>query len=168
MKKTLAYLLLLSISSSCAPESDSTDFASQKADTSNLRKNVASKPAPYQINNGMFVRNVDNGKIYIMFELRRRYIESSMTLYGLFKNPTIYDYNTSELSFTIEGAPLKADNSLIVESSTGRVFLREGNVIRYIPSMDIYNLYKFNDNAKTYVSSISNYTIGTNVGTTAY
>jgi hypothetical protein len=120
-------------------------------------------PAPY-------------GKAYFMFEGKARHIESYGTLTGLFVNTNIATDSASYLYYSdyvgIQppyitspnvGAPLKADNGLVHNTTTGKIYFREGSYLRYIPSMEIFNKYHFNMRALINTRSLSGVTFGPNI-----
>jgi hypothetical protein len=153
-----------------ATEADNNNLAIASRITLGNGVFFATGPAPY-------------GKAYFVFEGRPRHIESELTLRGLFINVNIptdinsysyYSYYISTLptdpllilygvAGQTLGLPLKANNGLVHHVQTGKIYFREGNVIRYIPSMEIFNKYHFNMAALTNVGSISSYSIGSNV-----
>jgi hypothetical protein len=118
----------------------------------------ATGPAPY-------------GKAYFVLEGQARHIQSILTLDGLFTNVNIqadaYAYNAYTRYLEIHpekiGNPLGPDNGLVHHTPTGRIYFREGNVIRYIPSMDVFNKYHFNMSALTNVISLHSYLVGDDV-----
>ncbi len=64
----------------------------------------------------------------------------------------------------MEGNPLGPDNGLLLHLPTGKVYFREGNVIRYIVSWEIFEKYHFNPDVLNWpqsrVTSINQYQIG--------
>lgn len=116
---------------------------------------------PLSLKDGDFVRNRYTGEVFFIFENRLRYIQSPMTLFGLFiiKNTNIRDVNPSEISGMLLGSDLTPDNDLRQDVRTNKIYLREGNILRYIPNRYIYDKYKFNDNAVRRIRGIGEYVI---------
>lgn len=152
-------MIIITFLFSCNRSEDLEDISSSTNVNKTEKGSSASNPLFFS--NGMFLRDISNRKVYVIFEGKRRYIQSPLTLYGLFKNP--YVENRSIFMDDL-GKDLTPDNGLIQHTATGKIYLREGNVLRYIPNMEIFNLYHFNTNAITRLSDISNYTIGYYVG----
>lgn len=115
--------------------------------------------------NGNFVRNPATNQIFFMFENKLRYIQSPMTLYGLFNitSGEIATVSPSNLSTVERGADLTPDNDLKQDNYTNKIYMREGNTLRYIPNIGIYNKYRFNNNAVKKINGTSGYTIGSDI-----
>ncbi|AZB24502.1 MAC/perforin domain-containing protein [Chryseobacterium bernardetii] len=115
--------------------------------------------------NGNFVRNPVTNQIFFMFENKLRYIQSPMTLYGLFNitSGEIATISPSHLSTVERGADLTPDNDLKQDIYTNKIYMREGNVLRYIPNLAVYNKYRFNNSAVKKIYGTSGYVIGSNI-----
>ncbi len=100
-----------------------------------------------------------------MFENKLRYIQSPMTLYGLFNitSGEIATISPSHLSTVERGADLTPDNDLKQDIYTNKIYMREGNVLRYIPNLAVYNKYRFNNSAVKKIYGTSGYVIGSNI-----
>lgn len=169
MKKILkisSFAVLSLAAFSCAGENDITNDLKQN-DVSSSEKKQFSKtslgPNDDVRQDGAFIRNYDNGYLYIKFEGKLRHIASLQTFHGLFDNDNIFIFetNTQNLLYNTNatmGESLAPDNELINHISTGKIYLRENNTIRHIPTMAILNRYRFRLSTVRNVTSISNYT----------
>lgn len=115
--------------------------------------------------NGNFVRNPVTNQIFFMFENKLRYIQSPMTLYGLFNitSGEIATISPSNLATVERGADLTPDNDLKQDHYTNKIYMREGNVLRYIPSIAVYNKYRFNNSAVRKIFGTNGYIIGNDI-----
>jgi len=109
---------------------------------------------------GHFVRDDATGRAFIGMEGKIRHIQSGTTLFSIFD----FDYPMLESypnvnQFTI-GTPITPDCSLINDVNSGKVYFREGNVIRHIFTAGSFNRYHFKWSAIKNVSNISSYTVG--------
>ena len=111
---------------------------------------------------GQFVRNDNTGQVYIVIDGYLRYIPNQQVLYGLFtfNQNMLHHLTSSQLSGTPVGAAINTDNGLVNDNYTGRVYFREVNYLRYIPSLTIRDFYHFNWNAIQNSSGIYGYTVG--------
>lgn len=97
------------------------------------------------------------GNVYWCFAGQWRHIESSITFLGLFSDQ---HYTSVTVLPTPVGVPLGVDNGLIHDVTTGKVYFREGNLLRHINNMTVKERYKFNWNSLTNVTSINSYIVG--------
>ncbi|NML56307.1 hypothetical protein [Chryseobacterium cheonjiense] len=127
----------------------------------NVTPKVISKgapPSPYIAYNGDFAKVTDqnpNGLVsvlyYVKFMGKWRHIDNQATWDGLFIDKSFrYDFGSiSSLSVSTQteiGSPIYIDNGLLQNPNNGRIYFREGNTLRWIPSMEIFNQYHFNPN----------------------
>ncbi|WP_123983664.1 hypothetical protein [Chryseobacterium sp. G0201] len=117
--------------------------------------------SPFIAYNGDFAKVTDtnpNGVtsvlFYVKFLGKWRHVDNQATWDGLFINKSIkqeFDLpSISSLSVTTQtpiGTPLYIDNGLLQNPNNGRIYFREGNTLRWIPSMAYFNQYHFNPNA---------------------
>ncbi|UTX46910.1 hypothetical protein [Chryseobacterium sp. MA9] len=168
-KIILSSLLGLSVLGlfSCSSESDITNDIKQSDLQNPHKERVFSKamlsPNDDPRRDGAFIKNYDNGKVYIKFEGQLRHVMSLQTLEGLFKRREIEIFPANSQSLLTSanatmGEPIGPDNELINHVLTGKVYFREGNIIRHIPTMSILNRYRFDLGNVRHVSDISNYT----------
>ncbi|ASK30843.1 hypothetical protein CEY12_12290 [Chryseobacterium sp. T16E-39] len=115
--------------------------------------------------NGNFVRNPITGEVFFMFENQLRYIQSPDTLFGLFNisNADIFDVSSTNLSTVKKGKDLTPDNDLKQDNYTLKIYMREGNTLRWIPNSTIYNKYRFNNNAVRKINGTGGYIIGSDI-----
>ncbi|ASW75715.1 hypothetical protein IQ37_01445 [Chryseobacterium piperi] len=115
--------------------------------------------------NGNFVRNPSTDEVFFMFENELRYIQSPDTLFGLFniRNSDIFNVSSSDLSTVKKGKDLTPDNDLKQDNNTLKIYMREGNTLRWIPNSTIYNKYRFNNNAVRKINGTSGYIIGADI-----
>lgn len=113
------------------------------------------------LKNGDFIKNTTNGFYMFMFEGKLRHIDKDATLDGLFVDARGMSRGVTQQQINdIEvGDPLLIDNGLI-QLPDGKVFFREGNYVRHINSLPIFNLYRFNNRAIKGVSNLNAYIIG--------
>ncbi|WP_261510081.1 hypothetical protein [Chryseobacterium paludis] len=168
MKKKLIYLAGLFLITSCSEREDALIANDQSSSITNTNFQMK---APIETNrpsqNGDFIKVTDNGNVLycIKFDGVWRHIDSPMTWNGLFVSSKTFRYEFSSIqdatfaTRTYFGDPLLADNGLVQDNSTGKIYFREKNYLRWIPSMDLFNKYKFNPEAVQHVSSISGYIV---------
>ncbi|MDF2476824.1 MAG: hemolysin [Sphingobacterium sp.] len=113
------------------------------------------------LKNGDFIKNTSNGFYMFMFEGKLRHIDKDATLDGLFVGARGMSRGVTQqqINDIDVGNPLLIDNGLI-QLPDGRVFFREGNYVRHINSLPIFNLYRFNDRAIKRVSNLNAYIVG--------
>lgn len=104
-----------------------------------------------------------NNNIMWRFEGAWRWVRSILTWNGLFSGQNVPTYNHTEIISPL-GEYLEADNGLIRDPSTLKVYFREGTFIRHIYSESVFNFYHFNWAAVKDVNSLSGYTIGNPIG----
>lgn len=166
MKKLFFAAVFAILATSCSND-DNENFAQAPSETPAgqiLAKGVI-EPLPSK--NGDFIKITENGNVFYCFLFRGswRHIDSEMTWNGLFTSPKSFRYNFNSFQeaqvMTRKGFdnPLFADNGLIRDTTTGKIYLREGNTLRWIVSMEIFNAYQFNMAVVQNVNSISSYTI---------
>lgn len=120
--------------------------------------NEVKAQVPSSYTEGHFYKDNSNGKVYWFAKGALRHVESAGTLNGLFSNATSYMFISNSLGSNAPiGAPLTADNGLINDVNTGKVYFRRGNYIHYITTLDAFHEYHFSMAAVTNVSSISSY-----------
>lgn len=117
------------------------------------------------LKNGAFIKNTTNGAYMFMFEGKLRHIDKDATLDGLFVGARAMSRNVSQQQINdIEiGSPLLIDNGLLQLISDNRVFFREGNFIRYINSLPVFNMYRFSNKAIKRISNLNGYIIGPDI-----
>lgn len=176
--KVSAFALMCSMIYSCA-ESNIDELTSPTEANSHLKVapgggEEAVDPIIKPTSNGDFVKVTlanTTGEVFYMwrFENRWRHVVSPMTWDGLFTSPKSFRYSFlsfSELTtFTGIGigSPLYADNDLKQDNYTQKIYLREGNLLRWIPNLAIYNQYKFNNSAIHPINGTAGYTIGSDI-----
>jgi len=152
---------------SCSGENDITNDLNQSDLKNSQKEQLVSRaslgPNDDPRQDGAFIKNYDNGKVYIKFEGKLRHVMSLQTLEGLFKRSEIEIFPANSQSLLTNanatmGEPIGPDNELINHVPTGKVYFREGNIIRHIPTMPILNRYRFDLGNVRHVSDISNYT----------
>ncbi len=156
MKKLLILPALLMLVVSCSNNDDlmeSQQNVEKAVSTSNLQSKDA-PPSPYIAYNGDFAKVNDHGNIlyYVKFMEKWRHIDNQATWDGLFVNKSFkYEFGSiSSLSGSTQteiSSPIYIDNGLLQNPNNGRIYFREGNTLRWIPSMAIFNQYHFNPNA---------------------
>ncbi|WP_184546834.1 hypothetical protein [Mucilaginibacter sp. FT3.2] len=116
---------------------------------------------------GDFIRNDNTGAVYIFIEDKLRYIPNTDVLNGLFtfSGNILKHYSADQLaSLSISvGNPIITDNGLIEDSNNGRVYLREGNFLRWIYSLETLYLYHFNETIIQRKNGLAGYTVGDNI-----
>lgn len=135
--------------------------------SNNLMQNKDPNPTILPSTNGDFIKVTNNGQIYYCFRFmgQWRHVSSPLTWNGLFTSPKFfrYSFNSFEEAVVMTGkgfsSPLLPDNGLINDVTTGKLYFREGNDLRWIPNMTICNNYKFNINVRQNVNSVSSYNI---------
>ncbi|WP_294280480.1 hypothetical protein [uncultured Chryseobacterium sp.] len=164
MKKKLVLLAtFFIIVHSC---SDREDLIADQSGLNNKSLNSTSElnlktapPSPYIANNGDFAKVVDTNSngltsvlYYVKFMGKWRHIDNQATWDGLFVNKSFkYEFpSVSSLTGSTQTettTPIYIDNGLLQNPNNGRIYFREGNTLRWIPSMSIFNQYHFNPNA---------------------
>lgn len=88
---------------------------------------------PLNLSDGNFVINKFNGDVYFIFENKLRYIQSPMTVFGLFNisSADIRDVYPTEISGIERGLNLPPDNDLKQDAYTKKIYLREGKTLRW-------------------------------------
>ncbi|MCS4303253.1 hypothetical protein [Chryseobacterium sp. BIGb0232] len=166
MKKIICASFLALLTLSCSNDDNentvltSPTISTTQSQAKGVREPISSK-------NGDFIKVTENGNVYfcILFRGSWRHVASEMTWNGLFTSPKTFRYTfNSRMEATVLTAkgfdsPLLADNGLIHDVTTGKIYFREGNTLRWIVSMEIFNAYKFSMAAVQNVNNISNYTI---------
>lgn len=159
MRKILILPVLLMLSVSCSNNDDLMDNRQTLDNVTSKSSAKDAPPSPYIAYNGDFAKVTDqnpNGVVsvlyYVKFMGKWRHIDNQATWDGLFINKSFkYDLGSiSSLSITTQteiGSPIYIDNGLLQNPNNGRIYFREGNTLRWIPSMDIFNQYHFNPNA---------------------
>ncbi|TZG00133.1 hypothetical protein FW781_09455 (plasmid) [Chryseobacterium panacisoli] len=167
MKKLFFASVLAILATSCSND-ESENIALQvpaEAVSNQTQAKGVIEPAPSK--NGDFIKVTENGNVFYCFLFRGswRHVDSEMTWNGLFTSPKTFRYTFNSFNeatvLTRKGFdnPLFADNGLIRDATTGKIYFREGNTLRWIISMEIFNAYKFNMAAVQNVNDISNYTV---------
>lgn len=150
---------------------DGKDGYTREGTTFYVLPNDANNPPPTQISltyphNGDIILDVITGRVCMMFENQLR----------TFPNPDIYNnlvtadastykrYNTETItSWNVNGPPFSRNSSLISDANTGKVYLREDNLIRWYPNVPVATTYHMNWNAIQTVYDISNYVVGATI-----
>ncbi|WP_415326341.1 hypothetical protein [Chryseobacterium sp. MMS23-Vi53] len=159
MKKILILPVLLMLAVSCSNDNDLMD---NQQTVDNVTSKITAKdapPSPYVAYNGDFAKVTDQNPdgvvsvlYYVKFMGKWRHIDNIATWDGLFVNKSFrYEFGSiSSLSGSTQtaiGSPIYIDNGLLQNPNNGRIYFREGNTLRWIPSMEIFNQYHFNPNA---------------------
>ena len=138
---------------SCSSNDDLMDNQ-QNVDNSSKITAKDAPASPYLAYNGDFAKVNDHGNIlyYVKFMGKWRHIDNEATWDGLFIDKVFrYDFGSiNSLSVSTQtaiGSPIYIDNGLLQNPNNGRIYFREGNTLRWIPSMAIFNQYHFNPNA---------------------
>jgi hypothetical protein len=121
----------------------------------------AKAQVPSSYTEGHFYNDHSNGKVYWFALGRLRHVQSGETLNGLFTDATKPEhmFHSNSLGAGAPyGSPLTADNGLIHDNSTGKIYFRRQNFIHYIPSEQLFNQYHFSWAAITNVSNVNAYT----------
>jgi len=147
---------------------DGKDGYTREGTTFYVLPNDANNPPPTQNSltyphNGDIILDVITGRVCMMFENQLR----------TFPNPDVYNslvtadpstykrYNTSTItSWNVNGPPFSRNSSLISDANTGKVYLKEDNLIRWYPNVPVATTYHMNWNAIQTVYDISNYVVG--------
>lgn len=169
MKKILLIIPLI-MAVSCSHDDELMENPQVQENKFSSNNSLTQKIPFYASNNGDFVKtyysppgsSVNYTMYYIKFQGYWRHIDSPMTFDGLFTDHTFrYEFPSIqtmvEVTQTSVGAPIYADNGLLQNPNTGEIFFREGNNIRWIPSMAIFNQYKFNPSVVIQTIHTSNY-----------
>lgn len=163
MKKTLILLTSLMLITSCSNNDDIVDAVGNNAKTNNDGLAVKSKSgleakgapiAPWIAFNGDFARVIDNGNVmyYVKFTGKWRHIDKQATWDGLFIDK-VFKYDRPSIKSLVEytqtavANPIFLDNGLLQNPNNGRIYFREGNTLKWIPSMKLFEQYHFNPNA---------------------
>ncbi len=109
---------------------------------------------------GKLIRNLYNQKIYLVIDGYFRYIQTTQSLEGLFRNGRVIVNLYIDENTVFIGNPISQDANFIRHSSTGKIYFREGNVIRHITSANAGYKYQFRWDSPVNVSSVSGYTEG--------
>lgn len=112
---------------------------------------------------GAFINDNSTGKVYVVMEGKLRHIESNDTFIGLFGyrgDESMLRRVTNLNNLPPVGISLKRDNGLINETSTGKLYLREGNVVRHIATPAVRDKYHFNSSVIVNRSSIRSFVVG--------
>lgn len=163
MRKSLILLTSLMLITSCSDNDDVVDVVNSNAKTNRADVGVTSKSelemngapiAPWVAFNGDFAKVVDNGHVlyYVKFTGKWRHIDNIATWDGLFINKAFkYDRpsikSLADYTQTGIGSPIFIDNGLLQNPNNGRIYFREGNTLKWIPSMQLFEQYHFNPNA---------------------
>ncbi|MCS3868610.1 hypothetical protein J3D55_001526 [Chryseobacterium ginsenosidimutans] len=156
MKKILLIIPLI-ITISCSQDDELIEKPKVEVSKIASDNSLVQKAPFYPSNNGDFVKTYYNPPgssinltmYYVKFQGVWRHIDSQVTWDGLFADHTFrYEFPSIEtmvdVTQTSVGGPIYADNGLLQNPTTGEIFFREGNTLRWIPSMAIFNQYKFN------------------------
>ncbi|WP_157836773.1 thiol-activated cytolysin family protein [Sphingobacterium deserti] len=111
-----------------------------------IQGNYQTKECPQMIPNGVFVQNVTNGQVSVMFDGRLRHIQRHETLRGLFdlKIPQdLRNFTAEQLTNVPLGVGLGPDNGLIRTRNNNMIYFREGTSLRHVASSDVFQKYKF-------------------------
>ncbi len=116
-----------------------------------------SGPKPFRVRDGNFFQDNKTGAVYIVFESILRRIDSWSVINTLFdfkpdprtgkpKDWKILKVNIEE--YTGErGADINSETKLVQNTNDGKIYMVDGGFFRYIPTMQIFNLYNFNEDA---------------------
>ncbi|MDR4953682.1 hypothetical protein REB14_16005 [Chryseobacterium sp. ES2] len=109
-----------------------------------------SPPKDFRIRDGELFQDNNTGTLYIVFESTLRRIESFAVINNLFavqgKAYLLSKVNIEE--YTGErGADITSSTQLVQNTNDGKMYLVDDGLYRYIPSMQIFNTYKFNPDA---------------------
>lgn len=121
----------------------------------------AKAQVPSSYTEGHFYNDHSNGKVYWFALGKLRHVQSGETLNGLFADATKPEhmFHSNSLGAGAPyGNPLTADNGLIHDNSTGKIYFRRQNFIHYISSEQMFNQYHFSWAAITNVSNVNAYT----------
>ena len=132
-----------------------------------------SDPKDYRERDGNFYQDNNTGQYYITFESKLRLIEDVETARRLFdfrqesssirgwKNRPINKVNIDDYMGP-RGKNFNSNTKLIRDISNGKVYLFDDGLLRYIPSLEIFNLYYFRDNSVINSSSLRGF-VGKNI-----
>ncbi|GEJ47564.1 hypothetical protein [Chryseobacterium sp. ON_d1] len=109
-----------------------------------------SEPKAYRVRDGQFFQDNATGNLYIVFESTLRRIESFAVINNLFavqgKAYLVFKVNIED--YTGERGPdITSGTQLVRNTNTGKLYLVDDGLYRYIPTMQIFNTYKFNEDA---------------------
>lgn len=123
-------------------------------------------PASFYVD-GKFYHNTGDGKVYVCMEGKYRHIESTNTLYGVFKtNPELNPISASTFNsyFTSRvGAPVGPSARIVMDNYTSKIYYQENGILRYITSRTAAERWSLDIEKRQYMNGTGSLTFGPNI-----
>lgn len=123
-------------------------------------------PASFYVD-GKFYHNTGDGKVYVCMEGKYRHIESTNTLYGVFKtNPELNPISASTFNsyFTSRvGAPVGPSARIVMDNYTSKIYYQENGILRYITSRAAAERWSLDIEKRQYMNGTGSLTFGPNI-----
>ena len=113
---------------------------------------------PRALANGDFVKNVSNNQISIIFEGRSRLIQPSQMNSIFIPVAAFKQLTPLEIAAYPVGLPIATDSNLR-KTPDGKIYLREGSVLRQFASVAVFNKYKFNNANIVALPNLTGFTV---------
>lgn len=116
---------------------------------------------------GKFYHNTGDGKVYVCMEGKYRYIQSTNTLYGVFKtNPELNPVSSAIFNayFTSKvGEPVGPSARIVMDNYTSKIYYQENGILRYITSRAAAERWSLDIEKRQYMNGTGGLSFGPNI-----